>query len=134
MDTSKQEEGKPDVSKLTSAPSLPPENLVNTVKSGEFPAAGHVYQVDFGVFSGTLDFHSEKKMTFNVSIAGGPNISETVDLQVTKIRDNIFMVHWTEKSGSVVHVQDYENEVVYTNATTPDGKLMRFKGTLKKVK
>ena len=60
METSKQE-AKPDVSKLRSAPSLPPENLVNTVKSGELPAAGHVYHVDLGVFSGTLDSIQRRK-------------------------------------------------------------------------
>lgn len=128
-------EGKPDISKLSDPMNVPAANIVDTVKPGEYPAAGHVYRIDFGLFSGTLDFHSENKMTFNVDIKGGPQgVKETVDIFVTKIRDNIFMVHWVEKSGSLVHVQDFENGVVYTNAQPPNGKMMRLKGTLTKVK
>ena len=126
---------KPDISKLNNPMSVPPANVVDTVRPGEFPAAGHVYKVDFGLFGGTLDFHSEKKMTFDVSIKGGPqNVRETVDIQVTKIRDNVFMVHWVEKAGSLVHVEDFEHGVVYTNAQPPGGKMMRLKGTLTKIK
>ncbi len=44
------------------------------------------------------------------------------------------MVSWQEASkATVVHIEDFENEIVYTNITMPDNTFVQLKGTLKKV-
>lgn len=98
-----------------------------------FPAVGHVYQVDFGqghVFN--LNFHSMTAMSFSVpGEAGQANEAITV----TPIRPQVFMVTWQESDKTTVtHVEDYQNGVVFTNITPPDGSFIHWKGTLKLVK
>jgi hypothetical protein len=82
-----------------------------------FPAVGHVYEANFGSWVHYLHFESE-----------------TVQIEVTLIRQGIFMVSWQEADQTtVVHVEDYENGIVHTNVTKPRGGFLRNSGTLKKV-
>ena len=43
------------------------------------------------------------------------------------------MVFWHEPhlGDNVVHIQDYNTGIVYTNIAKPDGQFLHFKGTLK---
>ena len=98
---------------------------------GQFPAVGHVYQVDFGVFVADLHFESETKMTYTLPDGG----SETVKTTVIQIRSGVYMVYWQESNKStVVHIEDYEKGIVYTNITQNDLTFENLKGTLKKLK
>lgn len=103
------------------------------VQKGEFTAAGHVYDVDFGGdLRFRLNFKSETEATY--TSLTDPEDSENVSLSVTKLRPNLFMVSWTEKAGdTVVHIEDFENLVIYTNITTRDGAFIRKKGPITKV-
>ncbi|MGE5382268.1 MAG: MoaF-related domain-containing protein [Omnitrophica WOR_2 bacterium] len=97
----------------------------------QFPGVGHVYEVDFSVFRANLYFESETKMTYTRPDGG----SQTVKTTVTKIRPGVYMVYWQEADKStVVHVEDYENGIVYTNITQNDMQFDNLKGTLKKLK
>lgn len=68
-------------------------------------------------------------MTFTSLV--DPTITETVKIAVTQLRSNLFMVAWTEKAGNrVVHVEDFEHMVIYTNIARKDGTFVRLKGPI----
>ena len=98
-----------------------------------FPGVGHIVQVDFGN-KWDLHFTSMTQMTYTP--AGHPiTDGETVKIAVTPIRPGVFMVTWQEGDGTtVVHVEDYENHILFTNIGTADHKFYNLKGTMKIVK
>jgi hypothetical protein len=100
-----------------------------------FPAIGSVYEVNFGgEFIFLLEFHSETSMT-STSLAGvKKGIGETFNVTINPICKGIFMVSWQEASGvTVVHIEDYEQGIAYTNITLPDATFIRLRGTLRKI-
>ncbi len=87
-----------------------------------FPAIGHVYEANFGSWVFHLYFKSKTVMTIT-NVAGPLNgTSETVQIAVTLIRPGVFMISWQEADKTtVVHIQDFENGIVHTNVTEPNG-------------
>ncbi|HMR89236.1 MAG TPA: nuclear transport factor 2 family protein [Saprospiraceae bacterium] len=60
--------------------------------------------------------------------------SEKVKIQMVEIKPNVYMVYWKEKSGTIVaHLEDFQNEIVYTNITSPDQIFVNLKGILTKI-
>jgi hypothetical protein len=60
---------------------------------------------------------------------------ETVQIAVTPIRPEIFLICWQEADKTtVVHVEDFENGIVYTNITQRGGAFICRRGTLTKVR
>ena len=60
------------------------------------------------------------------------NISETVETKMVELRPQLFQVTWKEENGkTITQVQDYENEIVYSNVTLPNGQFVNLKGTIK---
>ena len=105
------------------------DHLPELVSAGQFPAAGHPYQVDFGRSKFRLAFTSDKEMTFTSLV--DPTITETVKIAVTQLRSSLFMVAWTEKAGDRAHhVEDFEHMVIYTNIARKDGTFVRLKGPI----
>ena len=111
-----------------------------------FPAVGHKYKVDFsgdlGAFSVQLDFHSETSMTYtgynsDGSLSQDPTDTETVVITVKPLRDQQFLVTWQETEGdTVVHIEDYLNNTIFTNITQPGKdlthpKFTQFSGPMK---
>jgi hypothetical protein len=92
-----------------------------------FPAVGHKYLVDFrsatARFRVQLDFASETSLTYTGIDANGnpiPNSSQTVNITVEPIRDQLFLVTWQESDGTtVVHLEDYKMNTIITNITSP---------------
>ena len=103
--------------------------------TGTFPAAGHVYEANFGGdFLYRLRFNSDSSMTVKGLAGASKDFTETVDIIVTRIRPGVFMVTWQEASlATVVHIEDFEQGVVYTNITMPDHTFTRYMGTLKQI-
>jgi molybdenum cofactor biosynthesis MoaF-like protein len=117
---------------IASAQEAVDAHAVDTVAPGEFPAAGHSFDVDFGKQKFRLDFKSETELTF--TSPDGKN-TQTVPIVVTKIRPGVFMVFWSRKAGQyVVHVDDFEKGVAYSSIFLPDGSVQRLKGTLVAIK
>jgi hypothetical protein len=103
-------------------------HAVDTVQSGDFPAVGKSYNVDFGVQKFRLDFTSASEMKF--TSPDGKN-TQVVPITVTRISPTVFMVYWSRRAGQhVVHVEDFGNNLVYSNIFLPDGTAQRLKGTL----
>lgn len=113
-----------------------------------FPAVGHKYVVDFkadigaGGFRVQLDFHSLTSLTYTGVRPDGslsPQ-SETVQITVEPVRDMLFLVSWKEQGGTtVVHLEDYKNDTVITNVTSPtddaaNPQFAKFHGKMTRVR
>jgi hypothetical protein len=98
----------------------------------EFVAVGKSYNVDFGDQKFRLDFKSAKEMVF--TSPDGKNTAN-VDITVTPIGNDVYMIYWSRRAGQhVVHVDDFRNGIAYTNIFLPDGTASRRKGTLVETK
>ncbi|ANH70890.1 hypothetical protein ABE85_24310 [Mitsuaria sp. 7] len=73
--------------------------------------------------------------TIRFDIAEGPFAKvEEVKFKATLIRPGLFLVTWVEGSGAtVVHVEDFAQGRLYSNATVPDGTFLRMEGALRVV-
>ncbi len=106
----------------------------------KFPAVGHVYEADFGKttigeFGVQINFESETKMTFIVTKGSYKGMRETEDITAVELRPGLYMVKWQEKTKTnVVHIEDFENGIVYANITLMDGTSMQWKGRWKRIK
>ncbi|GKT16934.1 hypothetical protein AVHY2522_13455 [Acidovorax sp. SUPP2522] len=103
-------------------------HAVKQVADADFVATGKSYNVDFGDQKFRLDFKSAREMVF--TSPDGKNIAN-VDIQVTALGNDVYMIYWSRRAGQhVVHVDDFRNGVAYTNIFLPDGSASRRKGTL----
>jgi hypothetical protein len=96
---------------------------------------GHQFRVDFGA-KAILDMQSPTSLVFTIlEIDGKPmNETETVEIQLTELRPDLYMATWKEKNGNTVtQIQDHEKGLVYMNWTWPDGQFMHAKGSLRPV-
>jgi hypothetical protein len=97
---------------------------------------GNKFLVTFGMAKAILHFQSETSLTFTIleKDGGEVNVAETVAVKMTELRPQLFMVTWKEESGTTVtQVQDYENEIIYSNWTIPGGEFKNIQGTLKQI-
>src|ERR1700730_4437979 len=88
-----------------------------------YPAIGHIYEVTIGDWVFHLDFKSETEMTFTGIAGEYKGHIETVQLiNVTPVRPGLFIVVWKEQTGNtVVHIEDFENEKIYSNNISSTG-------------
>jgi hypothetical protein len=108
------------------------------MSSEKYPAVDHVYEINFGDFAFYFDFdRNGKELTFTEVPSAKPMgiPEETVRYTAVSIRPGVFMVYWKEDNGTtVVHVEDFEKETVYTNVTLPDHTFLNRSGKLKKIR
>jgi hypothetical protein len=97
-----------------------------------YPAPGHTYNVNFGDTAFRLEFHPDAQtMTFTGLGEALEETHETIHYTAVPVRPNVFMVYWQEANKTtVVHVQDFENQTVHTNITTPDQQFYNLSGTM----
>lgn len=95
---------------------------------------GNKFKADFGQMAFQLHFESATQMTFAQIQSDKLGQPETVQTTMVEVRPNVFMVYWKEKSGTTVtHLEDFQNETVYTNITLPDHTFINLKGKLTKI-
>ncbi|HEY8026975.1 MAG TPA: hypothetical protein VIF60_20705 [Burkholderiaceae bacterium] len=103
----------------------------------EYPAVKHVYEAVFNDRAFRLEFDADGK-TMRFAKAEEKDfeaVAESVSYTAVAIRPGVFMVYWTEHTGTtVVHVEDFEHEIVYTNITKPDLKFFNLSGSWKRLK
>jgi hypothetical protein len=101
-----------------------------------FPAVGNRYEVDYGGdFVVQFYFHSINSMTIYGTKGEYKDFSETVEIKVTPVRSGVFMVAWQEHNKtSVLHVEDFENNIIYANITLPGNNFVRMQGNFRQVK
>lgn len=97
-----------------------------------YPAAGKKVAVSFGETTFELNFHDDKSMSYIGTAGMFKGMGDDVQYTAVPIRPQVFMVYWHEpKTGSnVVHVQDFENGIVYTNIAQTDGQFLHMQGKL----
>jgi glyoxylase-like metal-dependent hydrolase (beta-lactamase superfamily II) len=97
-----------------------------------YPAAGKKMAVSFGETTFELNFHDDKSMSYIGTAGMFKGMGDDVQYTAVPIRPQVFMVYWHEpKTGSnVVHVQDFENGIVYTNIAQTDGQFLHMQGKL----
>lgn len=98
---------------------------------------GNTYRMNVGVLETELFFETSDSMIFTV-IEGGEltenGYSERVHITIVQIRPHVYMVAWKENSGAtVIHVEDHENGIIYSNATLADGSFYKMKGTIQQI-
>ena len=101
-----------------------------------FPAEGHTSHVDFGGGNASeIAFGHHFDMTFTKPEEPRKGQVETIHYTRKKLRENLYMVYWQEQDKTtVVHVEDFANEQIYSNITWPDGSFFNGFSQLKKVK
>lgn len=98
-----------------------------------YPLTGKLVEVRFGDIIFELDFKDDKNMSFIGKSGAFEGVTDNVIYTAVEIRPQVYMVYWHEpKTGSnVVHVQDLENSIVYTNIAALDGSFSNMKGYIK---
>lgn len=102
-----------------------------------YPAIGHKVIVDFGGMSFELTFIDGERMSFTGQSGTFEGTEETVFYTAVEIRPMVFMVYWKEPNttnANVVHVQDFEKGIVYTNISMPDQSFTNLKGSIRIVR
>jgi hypothetical protein len=104
-------------------------------KTPAIPLTGHVFEADFGALTFHLRFEADNIITLTEVRGPQPGRKQTLNIKKVEIRPNVYLVHWQEADKTTVtDLQDYENQVVYANITTPKSELLSLKGTLKTIK
>jgi hypothetical protein len=96
---------------------------------------GNRFLADLGAFKAELFFETHDSLIFTIAEGSGPaeiGHSEKVQIAITEVRPQVYMVAWKEATGSTVtHIEDHENGILYSNATLPDGSFYTMKGTIR---
>ena len=102
---------------------------INWDLKSPYPAIGNTVEVNFGKMSFVLNFKNNKQMSFK----GQSGVTDSVEYTATEIAKNIFMVCWHEPNvgDNVVHIQDFNQGIVYTNIASKNGAFLQLKGTMK---
>lgn len=100
---------------------------------GSYPAMGKKVEVKFGDIVFQLDFARDGTMHFIGTEGAFKGVMDAVEYTAVEIRPNVFMVYWREPKvgANVVHIQDFEKGVVYTNIAQPNGQFLHMTGTLR---
>jgi hypothetical protein len=95
---------------------------------------GRTFRFLLGKLKVRYTFESTSKATLVVTAGAGlvdDGHTETVAIELREIRPNVYVNSWREASGATVsHVEDFENGVLVSNVTLPDGRLVRMTGAI----
>lgn len=96
----------------------------------DFPGLGHRYQVDYGEeIKFDIEFKGIDKVIFSHS--HNPVTSESLAINIYPIKTKTYLMSWQSKEGStVVHVVDFETELIQTHITSPNGELSYKAGSI----
>ncbi len=111
---------------------LPARAGSNAADADVFPATGHTYRVDFGGGNAfDIDFTSDHSMTFTKLQPPSRGQVETIHFDHRRIREGLYLVRWQEADRTtVVHLEDFARERVYTHITRPDGSFFTGESAL----
>ena len=95
---------------------------------------GRRFLADLGVLVVELAFDSATQITFTVKQGAGlvgDGHSETVAATVHEVRPGVYFTSWQEASGATVtHLEDFQNGVLHSRATLPNGEFYQLTGTI----
>lgn len=98
-----------------------------------FLGIGKKVEVNFDGTVFILTFHDDKTMSFIGTEGAYKGAADTVNYTAVEIRSGLYMVYWSEniQKSRVVHIEDYERGIVYTNIAALDGTFSHMSGTMK---
>jgi len=95
---------------------------------------GHTYVFDLGSVEIEQHFPSAEQMHFTVLTGPRAGFKETVAIDIKMIRPSVFLTSWQERDRTVVvHVEDFDAGVFYSNITFPNGSFQRVTGKMRRV-
>lgn len=95
---------------------------------------GHTYVFDIGVAEIEQHYPSAERMHYKVLTGPRAGSEETVSIDIKLIRPSVFLVSWQEgDKTTVVHVEDFDAGVFYSNVTMPNGGFHRITGKMRRV-
>jgi hypothetical protein len=99
--------------------------------AADFPGAGHKFIADFKKFRFEHAYPTSSSLTWTtLNPDGARGQSETVAIHAQEIADKVFMVSWQEgNKATVVQIQDYAKNIIFTNLTLPNGTFIQLQGT-----
>ncbi|WP_284163456.1 hypothetical protein [Frigidibacter sp. SD6-1] len=119
-------------SSLAAAATLMALALPALAEEAPYPAVGHVYKADFGdpVFRVAFDADGTTFRWAPFAAEDFDAVAKTETYQATYIRPGVYMVTWREADGlTVTHVEDFENDTLYSSITLPDRTFLNLTGT-----
>ena len=88
-----------------------------------------MWHAEFDEAAFDLDFATPGQMTYTAT--KGFDDSETVDVELTEIADDIHAIHWKESTGiTVVLIANLATKVADSFAAMPDGQFPHWRGHL----
>ena len=92
---------------------------------------GRSFDLHLGGFIPRLTFLDAASIRVQ-AIIGGTVVDEVVSVTMASIRPNVFLIGWTESSGTfVTQLQDHEAGLVHNHARLPNGHAIRVQGAIK---
>ena len=115
--------------KVEDSPAIDPA----TAGATDYPLAGKLTEFKFGQTLLNLNFKDNKTLSIVGTSGVFKGVVETVNYTAIKIRPMVYMVYWHEPVSklNVLHIEDFEHNVVYTNVTYPDLKFLHLKGSVR---
>lgn len=97
-----------------------------------YPPIGRKLTASFDGIKAVFDYLDNKTVSYKGLLGAHKGESAKVSYKATEIGKSLFMVTWKEKESgrSVVQVQDFANEIIYTNITEKNGDFLSLKGKL----
>lgn len=94
-----------------------------------FPVGSEI-EIAYPNFKVILTLLSATQLKFEIK-EGTFARTEVVDIQVVALGNSLFAVSWQENDGATVtNVQDYDQGLIHSFATLPDGQFLRMTGTV----
>ncbi|MDB5013143.1 MAG: hypothetical protein JWQ25_1345 [Daejeonella sp.] len=107
--------------------------VTRTFTEKAFKIIGGKFRVDFGMAKAILYFQNETSLQFTIIEKDGKPYEEveTVEIKLTEIRPNLYIITWKERNqNTVTQIQDFNEGIVYSNWTLPNGEFMNVKGAI----
>jgi hypothetical protein len=95
---------------------------------------GKRYRIDLGAF--VLHFELSSVTSAELCIAEGRAAAptghhETLEVELTEVRDGLILMSWREQSGvTVTRLDDHERHVAHARITRPGGRLECLQGSI----
>jgi len=106
---------------------------MNTANLITYPI-GHTYVFDTGVAEIEQHYHSTERMHCEVLSGPRAGAEETLAIDIKLLRPSVFLVSWQAgDKTTVVHVEDFDASVFYSNVTQPNATFRRYTGKMRRV-
>jgi hypothetical protein len=86
----------------------------------DFSLTGKVCLLDYGDLVYEYDFRAPGKLTYTCKKGPAADRKETVDITVSRIRDDIFAVTFQDAGATMISIEDVANHIVNTILVAAD--------------